>query len=140
MQSITLTGAHIRVYINGVIFSAAQGINYTLDNGGEELYGVDSIYPQEIIPKRSTVNGSINFLKLKQDGGLQAKGIRGLAKDIMKHPYISIRIQDRQTGEDILLVPKAMVTSETFSAQIKSSVKLTLNFRGIIPLQPLDRV
>jgi hypothetical protein len=139
-QSRTLVAAAIRIYINGVSYNEAQSVSYTLDSGSQELYGVDSLYPQEIVPIKSTVNGTINGLKLKYSGGLQAKGARPLANDILKLPYVSIRIQDRQSGEDILLIPKAVIASETFTAGAKTSVKVNLTFRGIIPFQPLDRV
>lgn len=139
MKSQVLVGANIRVYINGVAYNECQSITYTLDTADQELYGIDSMFPQEIVPTRSTVSGSVQAIKLKNTGGLQAKGIRATLKDVLKLPYVSIRIQDRQTGEDIILIPKARVSSETFSAAIKQSVKVSFNFRGILGMQPLDR-
>jgi hypothetical protein len=138
-KSQVLVGANIRVYLNGVAYNECQSVTYTLDTGDQELYGVDSMFPQEIVPVRSVVSGQISGIKTKNSGGLQARGIRAVLKDVLKLPYVSIRIQDRQTGEDILFIPKARVSSETFSAAVRQSVKVSFNFRGILALQPLDR-
>jgi hypothetical protein len=140
MQSITLVGAHIKVYLNGQLYPPVQSISYTIDNGATEIWGVDALYPQEIIPVKSSVSGSIAGLKLKNSGGFQATGATALANNILSHPYISIRIQDRSTGEDILLIPKAKISTEAWNFGTKQSAKFNISFKGIVPLQPLDRV
>jgi hypothetical protein len=54
-------------------------------------------------------------------------------------PYISIRISDRKTGEDILFVPYARVTNERTSINAKGIMQTSFSFTGLQGQQPLDR-
>lgn len=138
-RSLVLTGAHIKLYINNKVYKEVQAINLNVDYGETEIYGIDAAYPQEIATTRISVRGSVNGIRIKHSGGLQGANIRPLFTDVAAAPYISIRIQDRQTGEDILFIPNAKVTRESHSAVVKSSYKLNFDFIGQIPLFALDR-
>lgn len=139
MQQVILTGAMIKLYINNKLYKEVQSVSFNVDYGEMETYGIDVSYPQEIATTRISVKGSVNGLRVKQSGGLQAYSIRPLFQDISASPYISIRIQDRATGEDILFIPNAKVGRESGSAAIKSTYKLNFEFSGQIPLFALDR-
>ena len=65
--------------------------------------------------------------------------MRPLFGDVAASPYISIRIQDRQTGEDILFIPNAKVSKEAHTIATKATYKLSFDFVGQIPLFALDR-
>lgn len=136
---IILTGAHIKVYINNQVYKTVQSITLTVDYGEQEIYGIDAAHAQEIAPTRLSVRGSVQGLRVKNSGGLQAQNMRPLFIDLLASPYISIRIQDRSTGEDILYIPQAKVTSESHIAATKSTYKMNFNFAGQVPLFALDR-
>lgn len=138
-QPITLTGAHIKLYINNQVYKVVQSITLTIDYGEQEIYGIDAAHAQEIAPTRLSVRGSVQGLRVKYSGGLQAQNMRPLFIDLMASPYISIRIQDRSTSEDILYIPQAKVSSESHSAATKSTYKMNFNFVGQVPLMALDR-
>lgn len=138
-QSTILTGAHIRLYINNALYKVAQTVSFTIDYSEQEIYGIDSAYPQEIAVTRISVRGSIAGLRVKNSGGLQAANMRPLFSDIAASPYVSIRIQDRQSGEDILFIPNAKITKESHVISTKSTYKLNCDFVGQIPLMALDR-
>ncbi|MCX9024615.1 MAG: hypothetical protein OIN85_00800 [Candidatus Methanoperedens sp.] len=138
-QTLILTGAHIKLYINNKVYNEVQGLNLSVDYGEAEIYGIDSPWPQEIATTKAMVRGSINGLRVKNSGGLQGKNMRPLFTDIAASPYISIRIQDRQSGEDIALITNAKVTRESHTVGIKSTYKLNLEFIGQIILFALDR-
>lgn len=138
-QPIVLTGAHIKLYINNQVYKLVQSISITVDYGEQEIYGIDAEHAQEIAPTRLSVRGSVNGLRVKNSGGLQAQNMRPLFVDLIASPYISIRIQDRSTGEDILFIPNAKVSSETHSIATKSTYKMNFNFVGQVPLFALDR-
>ena len=139
MQSIVLTGAHIKLYINNKLYKQVQSLNFSVDYGETEIYGIDSPYPQEIASTRVTVRGSIQGIRIKNSGGIQAGNLRPLFTDIAASPYISIRIQNRQSSEDIVFIPQAKVTRETHTATVKSTYKLSFDFVGAIPFFALDR-
>jgi len=137
--SVVLPGALIRIYINNKIYKEAQQVQYVLDAGENEIYGIDSPFPQEISSTRSMVSGSITGVRVRSSGGLQAYNARPLTIDLMKAEYISIRIQDRASGEDILFIPNAKISQQTFQAATKGLVRLSFNFKGLVAFESLDR-
>lgn len=138
-QQVTLVGAMVKVYINNQVYKVTQTISYVVDYGEQEIHGIDSPYAQEIAPGKVTVKGSVQGLRVKYSGGLQASNIRPLWLDMLASPYISIRIQDRSTGEDLIYIPQAKVTREAHSATTKSTYKLNFEFIGSVPYFALDR-
>jgi hypothetical protein len=138
-QPLVLTGAHIVLYVNNKIYKEVQSITLSVDYGESEIYGIDSPWPQEIAPTKVAVRGSVQGIRVKYSGGLQASNMRPLFTDIAASPYVSIRIHDRSTGEDIVFIPNAKVTRENSSAATKSTYKLNFEFVGMIPLFALDR-
>lgn len=138
-RSILLTGANIKFYVNNTLYKVVQSVSLNVDYGETEIYGIDAAYPQEIAPGRVTVRGNVNGLRIKYSGGLQAANLRPIFTDIAASPYISIRIQDRYSGEDILFIPNAKVSSESHSIEAKRTYKLNFSFVGQIPLFALDR-
>jgi hypothetical protein len=139
-QPIVLTGSNIKLYINNQVYTSVQSISFSIDYGESEIYGIDSVYPQEIAVTKCAVRGSVNGLRIKLSGGIQSANLRPLYSDIAASPYISIRIQDRNTKEDILYIPNAKVTRESHSVAIRSTYKLNFDFVGMVPFSPLDRV
>jgi len=138
-QPITLTGAHIKLYINNQVYKVVQSITLTVDYGEQEIYGIDAAHAQEIAPTRLSIRGSVQGLRVKNSGGLQAQNMRPLFIDLLASPYISIRIQDRSTSEDILYIPQAKVSQETHTMATKATYKMNFNFVGQVPLFALDR-
>jgi len=138
-QPITLVGAQINLYLNNQLYKPVQTFTFEVDYGEEGIYGIDSPYSQEIAGGRVMVKGSVRGLRNRQSGGLQGSNLRPLFTDLAASPYISIRVQDRSTGEDIVLVTNAKVTLEGHVASINSSYKLNFDFIGQMPLFSLDR-
>lgn len=138
-MNFTLTGAHIVVYINNVKYKQIQAISFSIDYGETEIYGIDSAYAQEIAPTRISVRGKVDGLRLKNSGGLQGSNMRPLFVDIAASSYVSIRVQDRQSQEDILFIPNAKISSQSHQIAAKSMYKLSFDFVGQIPLEALDR-
>jgi hypothetical protein len=139
MSQATIAGAHIRIYINGVVYNESQQLSYTIDYGEEPIYGIDSVHPQEIKITRISLQGSVSGLRIANSNGLQGYNIRPGIRNSVFAPYISIRVQDRRTGEDILFVPYAKVTNERLDVSAKGIVKVSFSFTGLQPQQPLDR-
>lgn len=138
-KSLILAGAHIKLYVNNKVYKEVQSISLDVDYGETEIYGIDSAYPQEIATTRIVVRGSVRGIRQKYSGGLQASNLRPLFTDLAASPYISIRIQDRSTGEDIVFIPNCKVTRENHQIQAKGIYRLNFDFVGQIPQFALDR-
>jgi hypothetical protein len=139
MKSLVLTGPCIKLYLNNKLFKEVQQISYTLDYGEYEIYGIDSSFPQEIAPGKASVKGSVSGIRIKYSGGIQAYDARPLIRNLLAAPYISIRINDRSTGEDVLYIQSAKITNQKVSIGAKGTVKLSFDFTGLIGFEPLDR-
>lgn len=139
MAQLTLAGPHIRLYINNKVYNFVQSLSFSIDYGETESYGIDSPYAQEIAVTKISVRGSVNGVRVKLSGGLQAQNMRPLFYDVAAGPYVSIRIQDRSTSEDIIYIPKAKISKESHSIVSKQTYKLSFDFIGQIPLFALDR-
>lgn len=137
--SVVLSGALIKIYINNQLYKEAQQVQYTIDTGEQEIYGIDSPFPQEIHSTRFMVSGSISGIRIRMSGGLQAYSAKPLVQDIVKAQYISIRIQDRSSGEDLLFIPNAKVSNQSVQASAKSTVKLSFSFKGLLAEESVDR-
>jgi len=137
-QSVTLTGANIILYVNNKKLSTAQSINITIDTGESATYGIDSAYPQEIATTQVKVSGNVNGIRTKYSGGLQALNLRPTFDKVAASPYVSIRIEDRQSGETIISLLQCKITNESHSIAAKSTYKLNFSFVAIIPLMALD--
>lgn len=135
---VVISGASINLYINNTLYKECDNVSFS--TGGEEaIYGIDSPYPQEIAVSRIVTGGAVSGLRLKLSGGLQGKSMRSLFTDVAASPYISIRLQDRATQEDIWFVPQAKITRENHSVGAKGTYKLSFEFTAIMPLFALDR-
>ncbi len=137
-QQLTLTGAHIKIFVNNRALNTAQSINITIDTGESETFGIDSPYPQEIATTRVTVRGNVSGIRTKYSGGLQALNLRPTFDKVAASPYVSIRIEDRQSGETIMSLLQCKITNESHSIATKSTYKLNFSFMAIIPLMALD--
>jgi hypothetical protein len=141
MPLLTITGANVKVYINNKVYPFIKSLSVNVEYGEEPIYGIDSPFAQEIATTKITVRGSVQGLRVSLSGGLQAMNMRplNLITDIMANPYVSIRIQDRKTQEDILFIPTAKVVKESHVMTAKQTYQLNFDFVGMVPLFALDR-
>jgi hypothetical protein len=137
-QSVVLSGAQVKVYIGGNVYSEVQSINYSIDLGQEFIYGVDSYYAQEIRTTRISVQGTLQAIYVGASGGHQAVDARPKINELAFQPYISLRIKDNKNNEDIVNIPQCVISQEAISISAKGTVKVTLSFRGIIPYTGWD--
>ena len=137
-RSVSLRGVDIKIYIAGKLYPPAQSINYTINYGEQEIYGIDCVVPQEIVTTKISINGTIRGIAIKGQGGLQYYEARPKFIDILKDKYISLRIKDRNRDIDILWIPQIKVTAEQFEVDAKGVARLSFNFKGIIPYTAID--
>jgi hypothetical protein len=137
-KSIILKGAECKVFIGGKLYGEVQQISYSIDYGETEIYGIDSIFAQEIATTRISVQGSISGVRVKLSGGLQGKDILTKINQKLFAPYVSIEIRERQSETKIIFIPQCKVNAENFSVSAKGIVNLNFSFKGIIPYNPLD--
>ena len=139
MAQRTIAGAHLKLYINGKAYNEVQQLDYAIDYGEEAIYGIDSVFPQEIKITRISVSGNVSGVRVANSNGIQGQSLRPGIRDSVFAPYISIRVTDIRTGEDIIVIPYARVKNEKSSVSAKGIMKVSFSFLGLQPQQPLDR-
>jgi hypothetical protein len=139
MAQTVLSGAHVKLYINNEAYNEVQQLSYTIDYGEEPIYGIDSVFPQEIKITRVSIQGSVSGVRVSGSNGLQGQSIRPKITDSIYAPYVSIRVSDRRSGEEIMFIPYARITNEKFDVTAKGNARLSFSFVGLQGQQPLDR-
>ena len=137
-HSTVLRGADVIIKVAGKPFKGAQSVAYTIDYGEQEIYGIDSQFPQEIAPTKVAVSGTISGVRVKLSGGLQGHDLRSKINQILYGSYVSLEIRDRHSDIVLLWVPQMKVSNEQLQVTAKGVARLTFNFKGIIPYNPLD--
>lgn len=138
-QSLIVSAALCRLYINNRIYTVTQNVSISEDTGEYAIYGINSNFPQEIAGGgQNRVTGSAGILRTKNSGGLQAVNARPLFSDLAASSYVSLRLEDRSTGETLWSIPKAKLSNVKESVSIKGIYHITFDFIGQILLRPLD--
>ena len=136
--SKVIKGAEIKLLIGGKVYAEVQSISYSINYSETEIFGIDSIFAQEIKTDRVTCSGTISGVRVKLTGGLQGYDLRPRINEILHAPYVSLEIRDRQTDTKLLWLPQMKVTSENFSVTAKGILKINFSFKGIIPYGEMD--
>ena len=138
-QSLVMSGAQVRIYINNIVYSVAQSVSLSVSTGEYAIYGIDSPYAQELAGGGQViVRGSVRGVRIKNGGSIQSQNGRPLFNDVAASNYISLRLEDRLTGEVIWSIPSAKITELKDSVSIKGTYKADFDFIGQIAFLPLD--
>jgi hypothetical protein len=138
-QSLVITGARCRLYVNNKIFSITQSVSIELDQGAYSIYGINSPYPQEIATGgQNVVKGNCKGVRITNSGGLQGSNLISLFSNLAATNYCSLRLEDRQSGETIWSIPKAQVSNISESVQTKGVYSVSFSFIGQVLYWPLD--
>lgn len=138
-QSLIVTGALCRLYVNNKVYSVAQSVSMEMTTGEYEIFGINSNSAQEIAGGgQRTIRGSCKGVRIKNSGGLQGVNLIGLFSDAAASNYVSLRLEDRSTGETLWSIPKAKVSKISEAVQTKGIYLISFDFIGQILLYPLD--
>jgi hypothetical protein len=138
-NSLVVSAGLCRLYVNNVIYPVTQNISVSVDTGEYSIYGINSPYPQEIAGGgQNVVRGSAGILRTKNSGGVQAVNLRPLFSDVAASSYVSLRLEDRSTGETLWSIPKAKISNVKESVATKGTYHITFDFIGQILFWPLD--
>jgi hypothetical protein len=138
-QSLLVTAALCRLYINNVVYAPSQSVSVSIETGEYEVRGINSPFAQEIAGGgQYSVRGSAGVVRTKNSGGLQAANARPLFSDIAASSYVSLRLEDRSTGETLWSIPKAKLSNVKETVQAKGIYNISFDFVGQILYWPLD--
>lgn len=138
----TLTGARAKLYINGTLVGLATDCNWSLPYGMEPVHTLGRFEPQEIVPvSQEAIEVSMNGMRVVNfgphvgfDGNVDTAKMVPVLKDLLNNKDVTIRIEDRQTNENIMEIVRCR--SRGYSSQVgaKGMVTYSMQFIGIIAL------
>ena len=126
MRPKALRAADLQVYINGKLFAIATGLRWSAENGRHAIYGIDQYIPFELAPGTAAIKGTVECIRLRQDGGLEGYGVSAPESKLLFEKYFSLAVVDRSTDTVILAVDEAAIGSQNW--QVNAKGELTGNF------------
>src|SRR5277367_2004595 len=130
MQAKSLTGANLKIFINGNLFGVGTAVDWSADYGRRAIFGVDSYLPQEIASSQVTINGTIECIRLKLAGGLDGLGIGPNDQNILLEKYIQITLIDRQTDATVFQCFNAVVSNQSWRAHTSAVLRGSFSFQA----------
>lgn len=138
-NQLVVTAAKCRLYVNNKIYPVAQEVSVTEDTGEYAIYGINSPFAQELAGGgQYSVKGSAKIVKTRNSGGIQGVNLRPLFGDMAASNYVSLRLEDRQSGETIWSIPKAKIFNVSQTVAAKGIYHISFQFMGQILMGALD--
>lgn len=129
-QAKYMSGARCTLRVNGKIAAFAFGISWRIDTSNREITSIDNTLPDELIPRRISVEGSISALHIPGDN----PGTNLWQPDVLSflfHQYIQIEVRDSQTNQLIFYTPRAVITSRQEEIKVDQLASVQLSFMAI---------
>lgn len=127
----SLRGADLQVYINGHLFAVATGLRWGADTGRHAIYGIDQYTPFELAPGSTSIKGTIDCVRLRQDGGIEGRGVAAPEEKMLYEKYFSLAVVDRSTDTVVLAIERAAVQSQNWQVNAKGELTGSFGFEGI---------
>lgn len=138
-KSLIVSAGLCRFFVNNVVYKVTQNVSVSVDTGEYSIYGINSPYPQEIAGGgQNVVRGSAGIVRTKNSGGIQGVNARPLFSDLAASNYVSLRLEDRSTGETLWSIPKSKISNIKETVSAKGIYHITFDFIGQIMFWPLD--
>lgn len=117
--------------INGQVFGIVTGLSYQLGSPRTEYRGLDSLVPFELGISSVSVSGTIQVLMLRENEGLEGRGITAGLRFVEQEPYFTMELQDRASGFSIMKIDDASMEVQGWQFAAKSLVSGSFTFKGI---------
>lgn len=125
-----MSGARTIIRINGRIAAFATEVSWKINSDGKEIWGIDNYLPQEIIPNRLTVTGTISGLVVPGSGPANNL-ITPDTLSFLFHKYITIEVRDSQTDSLLFYTGKATIVNQQDSIKAGQLANISLSFKAI---------
>lgn len=127
----TVVGAHLFVFINGQLFGQATSISWESQTPLKTIMGIDSLIPYELANVGTKVSGRISMLRVRADGGLQARGIVAPFAFLEREKYASILVMDRVSQMPVFRADNFKVSSEQWNAAARGRLDGAFQFEAL---------
>jgi hypothetical protein len=129
-QAKYASGARTILRINGKPAVFAFGVSWNIMTSYREVNGIDNPLPEELVPQRIRVEGSITALHIPGWGAADQKW-QADSLGFLFHRYITIEVRDSATDELLFFAPKAAITSRREEIKVDALAHVSLSFIAI---------
>lgn len=126
----TLSGADIKVYVNGRLYSPVSGLKFSASYGRSPLMGIDKSTPFELTSGVCEVKGTLDIFRRRTDGGIQGAGIAATERLILQERYFSLTVVERLSDSVVLQINEASVSDESWNIG-RGIIQGSVSFTGI---------
>jgi hypothetical protein len=125
-----MSGARTIIKINGRIAAFATGVSWKITTESKEIWGIDNYMPQEIVPNKIMVSGTINGLVIPGNGPTNQL----ITPDVLSflfHKHIAIEVRDSQTDSLLFYTGRATIVDRQDNVKSGQLANITLRFKAI---------
>lgn len=124
------SGARTILKINGKVVGFAFGVSWRINTTVAEINTIDDPLPNEFVPQRLSVEGSISALHIP---GTSAS-TENWQPDVLSflfHQHLQIEVRDSRSDQILFLTNKAVITSRQEDIRVDQLSSVTLTFKAI---------
>jgi hypothetical protein len=129
--SKSMTGAEVKVYINGRIYPYIVSIRWTGSYGRQEIMAIDQNEPAELAPGSTSISGTFDVVRIRNSGGLQGAGIAAPEDKLLLERYFSLVVVDRVSDTTLLKIDNGSVSDESWSVPSRGTITGSVSFKGL---------
>jgi hypothetical protein len=126
-----VVGAQAVCYINGTMYGQVSSFRWSSDTPYRPLYGLDCIWPQELVPTVVKVSAQLNIYRMVGDGGLEGAGITAPYASLPRQQYFTLSLRDRYSDNLLFESRWCVVDTQTWDVPAKGLVTGSFSVTGI---------
>ena len=128
----TMTGSRAVLYIDNLAVGIFETVSYNKNFGTEPIHTLGAYGAREIvINSMEAVTLSCGAFRVIGSGATKLGRVPKVS-DLMNYESCKIRVQDRQSGKDILIVDKCVPNSESGAHNARAASRVTISYTGTI--------
>lgn len=124
------SGARCTLKINGKIVGFAFAASWRINTTYTEINCIDDPLTEELVPTRTTVEGSISALHIPGTSSTTELWQPDVLSFLFGR-YIAIEVRDSQTDDILFFTAKAMITSRQEEMRVDQLSNVSLTFKAI---------
>lgn len=127
----TIVGSDVKLYVNNRLLGIVPSFSYSISTGVEPIRGIDDPMPQELAETIVTISGTMQVYRLRNDGGVEGRGLMALPAKVELEKYITMALVDIFTDKVIFQTNRARISSQQWQVASKQVISGTLSFLAI---------
>ena len=125
-----MSGARCTLKVNGHIVAFAFEVGWNIRTEGKELWGIDNHMPQEIVPNKISIDGTISGFRIPGRGPV-AELMQGNVLSFLFQPYITLEVRDSKTDSLLFYADRVQITNRSEAIKSEELSTLKLQWRAI---------